>query len=94
MMTQISRHDHEAEILARMCALDYPVRQKSAAGQPKPLATIERTCKGCGAAFLGHAPGKTGERGIWQGWRWYCSVECAEGDGVQVDPLSGHEGMA
>lgn len=56
----------------------YLVRQKSARGQPRPLTSITRTCKTCDASFIGLAPGKTGERGLWDhGSRWYCSVECA-----------------
>jgi hypothetical protein len=55
---------------------EYPVRKRSLKGQPKPETTIERTCKTCRASFIGSAPGKTGERGIWRNWRWYCSVEC------------------
>ncbi len=55
----------------------YPFRQKSAQGQPKPNTSIERRCQRCGASFIGLAPGKTGEAGIWHAWRWYCSVECA-----------------
>lgn len=59
--------------------MGYPLRQKSARGQPRSNTGIERTCKACGASFLGLAPGKTGERGIWTGdWQWFCSVECAE----------------
>lgn len=54
-----------------------PLRQKSAHGQPRPNTGIERTCRTCGASFLGLAAGKTGERGIWDDWHWYCSVECA-----------------
>lgn len=54
-----------------------PVRERSARGEPKPTTSIERTCRGCGASFLGLAPGKTGERGIWrEPLRWYCSIEC------------------
>lgn len=60
---------------------DTPVRQKSAHGQPpEPKTTIMRTCKTCRASFMGLAPAKTGERGIWCDWRWYCSVECATGN--------------
>jgi hypothetical protein len=56
----------------------YPLRQKSAHGQPRPLTSITRSCKTCGASFIGLAPGKTGERGLWDhGSRWYCSTECA-----------------
>ena len=57
----------------------YPIRQKSAHGQPKPGTDIERRCQACGASFAGLAPGKTGEAGIWHWdtWRWYCSAECA-----------------
>lgn len=58
---------------------DYPVRQKSLNGEPKPLTSIERTCKTCGASFIGSAAGRTGERGIWRDWSWYCSAECDPG---------------
>lgn len=64
---------------------DTPVRLKSARGEPKPTTTIERTCVSCGASFIGLAPGKTGQRGLWirTGRHWYgiwaCSVQCAEG---------------
>jgi hypothetical protein len=44
----------------------YPFRQSSAHGEPKPTTTIERTCRKCGASFLGLAAGRTGEVGIWQ----------------------------
>lgn len=53
-----------------------PLRQKSANGQPRPLSQFTRTCQKCDACFIGLAPGKTGERGIWKGWTWWCSVEC------------------
>lgn len=57
---------------------DYPVRKRSANGLPPPFNDIVRRCARCGACFLGLAPGKTGERGIWDGaWSWYCSEECA-----------------
>jgi len=56
---------------------DYPFRQKSAKGEPRPTTSIERTCSTCGASFIGLAPGKTGEAGIWNYWQWYCSIECA-----------------
>ena len=56
--------------------IDCPVRQKSARGHPRPETSITRCCKTCGACFIGLAPGKTGERGIWRDWRWYCSAEC------------------
>ena len=58
----------------------FPVRQKSARGQPRPETSIERCCKACGASFIGLAPGKTGERGVWRHWRWYCSTECDPAD--------------
>jgi hypothetical protein len=77
-MTQISRHEVEAAILARMQEDKWPLRQKSANGQPRPNTTIERTCRKCGASFIGLAAGKTGERGVWNNWDWFCSVECAE----------------
>jgi hypothetical protein len=58
-----------------------PLRQRSAKGLPKPHTSIERTCRECGASFIGLAFGKTGERGIWTDCgRWYCSVECAPAD--------------
>ena len=60
--------------------MTYPVRQKSARGQPRPETSIERRCKTCGASFAGLAAGKTGEIGIWRSWRWYCSIECNPGD--------------
>ena len=45
--------------------VSFPFRQKSARGQPRPQTSIERCCRGCGASFIGLAPGKTGEAGIW-----------------------------
>ena len=60
----------------------YPFRQKSARGLPRPETSIERTCHTCGASFLGLAPGKTGEVGVWVKWRWYCSIECAPVESV------------
>jgi hypothetical protein len=57
--------------------MQIPIRQRSAHGQPPPRTGIERCCMGCGASFLGLAPGKTGERGIWtEGLVWWCSEEC------------------
>ena len=64
---------------------NWPIRQKSARGEPKPETSIERRCRSCGASFIGLAAGKTGEVGIWRGWRWYCSVECAAREGVNLD---------
>jgi hypothetical protein len=61
-----------------MVANTEPLRERSANGEPKPSTPIERACHTCGASFLGLAPGKTGERGIWDNWTWYCSVECHE----------------
>ena len=67
-----------ADMLA-VAEAEVPIRQKSAAGQPKPHTSITRTCRTCGACFIGLAAGKTGERGIWDDdWKWYCSAECAE----------------
>lgn len=57
-----------------------PVRHCSAHGFPKPSSRFERCCVTCGASFIGLAPGRTGERGLWggtNGWSWFCSVECA-----------------
>lgn len=65
------------ELISKLPPLpDMPVRQKSARGIPQPNTSIERRCKTCGASFIGLAFGKTGERGIWRDWSWYCSVEC------------------
>jgi cytochrome c5 len=61
-----------------MSIIVHPIRLKSTNGQPRPHSPFERTCKTCHASFLGLAPGKTGERGIWTDWKWYCSTECAE----------------
>ena len=61
---------------------DVPIRQRSAHGVPKPETSIERTCRTCHASFLGLAAGKTGERGLWRDWVWYCSIECDPEDGV------------
>lgn len=55
---------------------DWPIREKSLNGEPKPLTSIERTCRKCGASFILTAPGKTHERGLWRDWQWYCSREC------------------
>lgn len=60
---------------------DWPIRQRSAKGLPKPFSPITRRCARCGACFLGLAAGKTGERGIWaHDLTWYCSQECAPND--------------
>jgi hypothetical protein len=56
-----------------------PIRQTSARGQPKPITSIERVCATCAASFIGLAAGKTGERGLWREWTWYCSEECDRG---------------
>jgi hypothetical protein len=56
----------------------HPLRVSSAKGLPKPQTSIERTCRGCGASFIGLTPGKTGLRGIWrEPLVWFCSTECA-----------------
>lgn len=60
-------------------SLEYPVRQRSAWGWPKPTTSIERCCAKCGASFIGLAPGSTGERGLWKDWSWFCSQECFDG---------------
>lgn len=60
-------------------APDYPIRQKSANGQPAEQWKYARTCHKCKASFLQLAPGKTGERGIWTNELiWFCSQECAD----------------
>lgn len=66
-----------------------PPRITSARGEPKPETSIERTCCNCGASFIGLAPGKTGLRGIWQRFRWFCSTECAG-----VEPADAVRGLA
>lgn len=60
---------------------DWPIRQRSLKGKPKPTTSIERCCAGCAASFIGAVPGATGERGIWHDWRWYCSQECFDDRG-------------
>jgi hypothetical protein len=55
----------------------YPIRQRSARGVPAEGCQFLRRCVNCRASFLGLAPGKTGERGIWRDWSWFCSAECA-----------------
>lgn len=74
----VSREDLEAlkDGILALAASGYPFRQKSAQGQPAPKTGIERRCRTCGASFIGLAPGKTGEAGIWDDPHWYCSVEC------------------
>lgn len=66
-------------------AADWPVRQKSLNGEPKPETSIERRCVTCGASFVRSLPGRTRERGIWRDWHWYCSVECDPRKGVTDD---------
>ena len=63
-----------------------PIRQVSARGKPAEPSKSARTCANCHASFLGLAPGKTGERGLWDMWSWYCSVECAPASLVKEDP--------
>jgi hypothetical protein len=59
---------------------DWPVRQKSAKGQPPEPWDMARTCRRCKASFLGLAAGKTGERGLWSWSGWWCSQECYDND--------------
>jgi hypothetical protein len=59
---------------------DWPVRQKSAKGQPPEPCPTARTCRRCKASFLGLAAGKTGERGLWSWSGWWCSQECYDND--------------
>lgn len=72
-----SRHRREAGTVN-----DYPIRQESARGKPPEPWDAARTCRNCQASFRALAPGRTGERGIWAGWHWYCSQECADEAGV------------
>jgi len=65
-----------AQELRDVTSANYPVRKRSAHGLPRPKYQFTRACRVCGACFLELAPGKTGERGIWNDWRWYCSQEC------------------
>lgn len=60
---------------------DFPIRQRSAKGHPPPFSEFTRRCARCRACFLGLAAGKTGERGLWREWSWYCSQECFDGPG-------------
>lgn len=57
----------------------FPIRVKSAAGEP-PQRDFVRCCRTCKADFLGLAPGRTGERGLWSAEGWFCSMECAPQD--------------
>jgi len=82
---------HEEAINAVLDAYDAayavpPIRQVSARGKPAEPSKFARTCANCHASFLGLAPGKTGERGLWDMWSWYCSVECAPASLVKEDP--------
>jgi hypothetical protein len=65
---------------------DFPIRNRSVKGEPKETSNIGRSCRGCGASFLHLAPGKVGLRGVWHGWTWYCSHECAGEDFSGTDP--------
>lgn len=55
---------------------DCAIRERSCRGEPAPRSQFARRCRACGADFLGLAPGRTGLRGIWQDWQWFCSREC------------------
>lgn len=54
-----------------------PIRQHTPRPVVRPDSRFARACDTCGASFLALAPGKTGERGIWRDWQWFCSQECA-----------------
>lgn len=59
---------------------EWPIRERSANGEPKPKTSIERTCRRCGASFIGLAAGRTGEQGVWSSvGEWFCSRECESG---------------
>lgn len=66
----------------------HPIREESAKGKPRPTTTIERRCLYCGASFSGLAPGKTGFRGAWSEWGWWCSVECVVSEAVDYRRLA------
>lgn len=76
---------------ARGTVQDWPVRQHSANGQPKPKRS-EPTCHRCGAGFFGLWPTRTGKLGIWRSnpFVWFCSVECDTGN----TPQNADEGSA
>lgn len=57
---------------------DVPLRQRAPRPTVKPPSEFARRCHVCGSDFLALAPGKTGERGIWRDWHWFCSIECSE----------------
>jgi len=56
---------------------DVPIRQRTPRPPVPPDSRFARRCVTCGSGFLNLAPGKTGERGIWREWSWFCSAECA-----------------
>jgi len=58
--------------------INAPIRQRSCKGEPPPWSEFTRRCRSCGACFIGLAPGKTGERGLWgpNEMVWACSQEC------------------
>lgn len=58
-----------------MSTEQFAIRARPVAGAPK-ATQFRRGCGTCGADFLALAPGKTGERGIWRDWIWYCSAAC------------------
>lgn len=64
---------------------EYPVRLRSANGLPPLRAAFLRSCRRCHADFFSLAPGKTGERGLWdECLHWWCSQECYDLDHVEA----------
>jgi hypothetical protein len=59
-----------------------PIRELSLNGEPKPITTITRTCRNCGACFVrSHSKDGDGMTGVWtECGTWYCSRQCAPGD--------------
>jgi hypothetical protein len=55
--------------------MEFPIRARSPHG-PYPRTEFTRRCVVCRSDFIALAPGKTGERGLWDEWKWYCSREC------------------
>ena len=51
-----------------------PLRQHRAPFVKPPL--YFRGCANCGTSLMA-TEGGAAERGPWDGWRWYCSLECA-----------------
>ncbi len=53
---------------------EWPIRIKSVRTVSK--SQFFRKCETCDADFIDLAAMKTGERGLWFEWKWYCSLQC------------------